>query len=164
MNNAIAHSTLLDALETIKDPEIPYLSIVDLGMVVSASEDEGNAKVVITPTFAACPAIDYIQKQIRDLLLSLNGIHTAQVTVSFEHPWNSDKISERGREILREMGFAPPPLHGGNLDMNTIGLAVCPRCGSHNTVMQNAFGPTLCRAIHYCNACRNTFEQFKPVD
>ncbi len=151
------------ALDDVKDPEIPKVSIVDLGMITEVRVDGGNAFVTMTPTFAGCPAIHVLKESIAERINQLEGINHTEVKVSFEVPWNSNRISDRGKELLRESGFAPPPVHEGYIELTVISQAACPFCGSNNTVMQTPFGPTLCRSIHYCNHCLQAFEQFKPV-
>lgn len=151
------------ALEDVKDPEIPRVSIVDLGMITDVQVSEGTALVTLTPTFAGCPAIHVLKEAIAERVNQLDGIAHTEVKVSFEVPWNSNRITERGKQLLQQSGFAPPPVHNGYIELEVISKAACPFCGSSNTVMQTPFGPTLCRAIHYCNNCLQAFEQFKPV-
>lgn len=147
-----------DALREVDDPEIPGLSVVDLGIIRSVKSSEVGIEVQYMPTFTGCPAIDAIREMIEARLRPLS--EHVSVRVTWEEAWTSDRISEKGRERLRIGGFAPPPREG------LIGLrraTKCPYCGSHDTQMDNAFGPTLCRSIHYCNACRQPFEGFKPL-
>ncbi|MCU0428152.1 MAG: phenylacetate-CoA oxygenase subunit PaaJ [Candidatus Kapabacteria bacterium] len=151
------------ALENVYDPEIPKLSLIDLGVVTDVIvESNDTATVTITPTFAGCPAIHYMQDAIKDSLREI-GISKPEVRVSFEKPWNSNKISEKGRAILKESGFAPPPKHEGYIELSVLETVTCPFCGSTQTTLQTPFGPTLCRSIHYCNSCLQAFEQFKPL-
>lgn len=162
MTNDTQEQEIWKILQEVMDPEIPKLSIVDLGMVTSVSvENPQKLKVVITPTFAGCPAIDYLKHEIYETLK--NKGYFALVEVSFEHPWDSNKISARGREILQTMGFAPPPKHDGYISLEVLSNVLCPFCNSSNTILQSPFGPTLCRSIHFCNNCLQSFEQFKPV-
>lgn len=161
--NEVQEAAIWQALHDVADPEIPLLSVVDLGVITHVKVDEQNrASITMTPTFSGCPAIQFMQDAIRERVASMpfSGV---EVKVSFEEPWNSNKISERGRAILHESGFAPPPKHDGYIELSVLEDVPCPYCGSHNTSLQSPFGPTLCRSIHYCNACSQSFEQFKPV-
>ena len=151
------------ALDDVKDPEIPKVSVVDLGMITDVEVQERMAVVTMTPTFAGCPAIHVLQEAIAERVNQLEDIDRTEVKVSFETPWNSNRITERGKQLLQQSGFAPPPVHEGYIELDVISHAACPFCGSSNTVMQTPFGPTLCRSIHYCNNCLQAFEQFKPV-
>src|SRR3990172_4826864 len=117
----ITEAQILTALQNVHDPEIPTLSVVEL------------------------------------------GLGEVRVTVTYDPPWNSNRITEEGRRKLKEFGFAPPAPYTGELNLIQIEDSACPFCDSHNTILESAFGPTLCRAIHYCNDCRQSFEQFKPV-
>jgi ring-1,2-phenylacetyl-CoA epoxidase subunit PaaD len=161
---------ILDALHDVKDPEIPKLSVVDLGVITDIEiQPDNNGKatnvlITITPTFAGCPALTVMKEDIKTKLESLPEIDTADVKVSFDKQWSSDMISEEGRRILKESGFAPPHVLGNELvQIEILKDAECPLCGSKDTELRNSFGPTLCRAIHYCNNCKQAFEQFKPV-
>ncbi|MEK6643619.1 MAG: 1,2-phenylacetyl-CoA epoxidase subunit PaaD [Planctomycetota bacterium] len=150
------------ALATVTDPEIPVISIIDMGMVASVSMDAGIVSVRMTPTFAGCPALDVIRSNISDAVQAA-GFDQVRVDVVFDPPWTSDRITDEGRRLLKEFGLAPPGRACGNVNESLIASAACPFCDSTNTALESIFGPTLCRAIHYCNACRQSFEQFKPV-
>ena len=160
------------ALEEIADPEIPAISVVELGVigeVAFEARDEGGERLTVEllPTFVGCPAIDVMQQQIGERLRALDLADEVQVKVSFSVPWTSDRISPEGREKLRGSGFAPPALIGPSFDGEELqvllGVATCPYCGSRNTTLENPFGPTLCRAIYHCDECHQPFEQFKTV-
>src|SRR5437868_6616512 len=163
----ITESEVRDALLEVMDPEIPHLSIIDLGIVHNVSVDDAHIEVAIMPTFVGCPALELIKDNVRERLEQLAPDSAITVRVTMEEPWTTDRISERGREILKSSGFAPPrPRKTMPARANLIQLlpvAECPYCNSRNTVMDNAFGPTLCRAIYYCRNCRQPFEQFKQV-
>lgn len=152
------------ALAEIPDPEIPAISVVDLGVIggVTFSADGRRVAVELLPTFVGCPAIDVMRTQIAERLAALEIAEEVAVSVSFARPWTSERISERGREQLRRSGFAPPVM-GGLDELAVLPLATCPYCGSRNTTLENPFGPTLCRAIYHCADCRQPFEQFKTV-
>lgn len=152
------------AIETVSDPEIPPLSVVDLGVIPDVFMDGRTVVVQMTPTFAGCPALDVMRKNIAEAV-GLAGFDDVRVDVVYDPPWTSDRISEAGRAKLKAFGLAPPGKNcgGGRVTMESLSQATCPFCDSHDTTMESMFGPTLCRAIHYCNACRQSFEQFKPV-
>ncbi len=158
---------LRTALLDVMDPEIPNLSIVDLGVVRNISVRDDSIEVELMPTFVGCPAIEVMKEGVRERLQPLAPDHAIQVKVIMDEPWTTERISERGRQVLKESGFAPPPPRRemparANL-IQLMPIAECPYCDSRNTVMDNAFGPTLCRAIYYCRNCRQPFEQFKQV-
>src|SRR6266511_6430480 len=157
-----------DALAEVKDPEIPAVSVVELGIIRSVEAGAGHIPVEILPTFVGCPALELIRASIAERLAGMAP--EVQVEATFAEPWTSDRITPEGRRKLRESGFAPPAAppsgSGGQPLFATIAMrpaATCPYCGSTDTTMENPFGPTLCRAIFYCNGCRQPFEQFKAV-
>ncbi|MDN4164987.1 1,2-phenylacetyl-CoA epoxidase subunit PaaD [Cytophagales bacterium LB-30] len=149
-------------LEAVKDPEIPVLSLVDLGVIRDISIQGQKVKVVMTPTFSGCPAIDMMKQDVQEVLKN-NGVEEVEVEVNFKTAWNSNLISEKGRAAIKKFGLAPPPMHNLIVDIDIIEKAKCPRCDGENTEMKTPFGPTLCRSIHYCYDCREAFEQFKPL-
>ncbi len=158
-------SRVWGALRDVPDPEIPAVSVVDMGMVKSVEVHEGCARVVMLPTFTGCPAIPIIKRDVAGAVGDVEGIADVDVDTTFDPPWTSDRITAEGRAKLERFGLAPPTGDGPVL-VTEIGLpkiAVCPFCGSKDTVAENAFGPTPCRALYYCNTCRNPFEQFKPI-
>lgn len=149
-------------LETVKDPEIPVISVVELGIVRRVDVQPDLVQVTITPTFSGCPALHTIQS---DIQTSLTAAGAPQVTVHLSHspPWSTNFITPAGRLKLKSFGLAPPPVHQGDFTILLLEPVVCPYCGSPDTEIKNSFGATLCRAIHYCRACRQAFEQFKPL-
>ncbi len=149
-------------LEEVKDPEIPVLSLVDLGVISQVDIIGDTVQITLTPTFVGCPALELMKSEIRETL-SAQGISDVSISVSFEKPWSSDNISEKGRAALKKFGLAPPPPLQIIEDLVILDYAECPRCGGTNTTMKTPFGPTLCRAIFYCEDCREAFEQFKPL-
>lgn len=154
-----------DALRGVADPEIPAVSVVDMGMIESVEVVGTSATVTVLPTFTGCPAIDVIKSDVRIAVAAVEGIDSVQVDTTFSPPWTTERITEQGRVKLKEFGLAPPTGTGPVL-IDSIGLpafAVCPFCGSKETVNENPFGPTPCRALYHCNNCKNPFEQFKPV-
>lgn len=149
-------------LKEVYDPEIPVLSVVDLGIVRRVEADEGKAVITITPTFSGCPALDVMLTEIHDVVDRLE-VGNVEVLVTYEEPWSSDRISPEGIEKLRSFGLSPPSRHGGDIELVLDDPAPCPYCGSEETVRKNAFGSTLCRSIHYCRSCQQPFESFKPL-
>jgi ring-1,2-phenylacetyl-CoA epoxidase subunit PaaD len=155
-----------EALAEISDPEIPAISLVDLGVIGEVSVDPERVHVQLLPTFVGCPAIEMMRIQIGERLRELGIAERVEVEVSFATPWTSERISPAGRERLRRSGFAPPvmPDAAGGLDeLAVLPIGECPYCGSRNTTLDNPFGPTPCRAIYHCDDCRQPFEQFKRV-
>ncbi|MBL7870443.1 MAG: phenylacetate-CoA oxygenase subunit PaaJ [Cyclobacteriaceae bacterium] len=148
-------------LEEVKDPEIPVLSLVDLGVITHVKVTDDHALVEMTPTFVGCPAMDYMKLEVENLLKE-KGISPV-VTISFKTPWSSDLISEKGKTALKKYGLAPPPSSKVFTDLEILETAICPRCDGENTEMKSPFGPTLCRALYYCHDCKEAFEQFKPL-
>jgi ring-1,2-phenylacetyl-CoA epoxidase subunit PaaD len=163
-----AEERVWDELRRIPDPEIPAISLVDLGVIGSVAVDEGAVSVQLLPTFVGCPAIGVMQELITERIGALRLADRVDVAISFDPPWTSDRITAEGRERLRLSGFAPPHIGpaavGADLsELAVLSVAECPYCGSRNTSMENAFGPTLCRAIYHCADCHQPFEQFKRV-
>ncbi len=154
---------VLGWLEEVKDPEIPVISLVDLGVITEVAVDGARVRVEMTPTFVGCPAMDYMRNEVVSVLKN-HGVESPEVNVTLKKSWNSDLLSEKGKEAIRKYGLAPPPaLKGLIVDIDVLEHAKCPRCNGTNTVMKSPFGPTLCRSLHYCNDCREAFEQFKPL-
>jgi ring-1,2-phenylacetyl-CoA epoxidase subunit PaaD len=160
---AVPRADVLAALDDVADPEIPAVSIVELGMIGDVDVGPDSIRVELLPTFVGCPAIDMIRSAVADRLSGF-GLDV-RVDVSFATPWSSDRISPSGREKLRGSGFAPPPpvRPGRVLPMLDAAPVACPYCGSLRTTLESAFGPTLCRSIRHCADCRQPFESFKPV-
>jgi ring-1,2-phenylacetyl-CoA epoxidase subunit PaaD len=162
----LAEASIREALLDIMDPEIPRLSIVDLGIVRDIRVGDNSIEVELMPTFVGCPALEIIKEGVQERLAELAPGVRVSIRVTLDEPWTTERISERGREVLKASGFAPPPVGRmparGNL-IQLMPVAECPYCGSRKTTLENAFGPTLCRAIYYCRECRQPFEQFKQV-
>jgi ring-1,2-phenylacetyl-CoA epoxidase subunit PaaD len=148
------------ALAEVPDPEIPVISVVDLGIIYDVALVGDHLRVEVLPTFVGCPALDLICSTIGDRLQGF--ANTVEVAITFAEPWTTDRISEEGRQKLELNGFAPPAVRASEFDGH-VQHARCPFCRSQNTVVENSFGPTLCRAIHHCNDCNQPFEQFKSV-
>ena len=151
-------------LEEVPDPEIPTLSVVDLGIVTKVDVADGyKVDVTITPTFSGCPAINHMRDTIQARIQQLLPDFAVKVTVDFETQWNTNRITDKGREILKNFGLAPPKKYTGELSVDSIAHVNCPFCNSENTTLNTPFGPTLCRSVHYCFDCLQGFEQFKPL-
>ena len=153
---------LYEWLEEVKDPEIPVLSLVDLGVITEVVVQGDTAKIEMTPTFVGCPALDYMKEEVKSVLKS-HGVKSVEVNVTFKKAWSSDLITEKGKVALKKYGLAPPPSTNVFADLDILEHAICPRCNNSNTQLKTPFGPTLCRSIYYCNDCREAFEQFKPL-
>jgi len=151
------------ALAEIPDPEIPVISLVDLGVVKQVSVENGTVRVDFTPTFMGCPALEAMQRAMESRIAELGAVPA--ITVRLDDSWSTDDITPKGREKLRAAGFAPPtPRAAGKLDLVQLTRGFrCPYCGSTETKLENLFGPTPCRSIRYCEACRQPFEQFKTI-
>lgn len=151
------------ALAEVPDPEIPVVSVVDLGMVEDIEVDAASIRVELLPTFVGCPALDVIRGAVEERL----RVFGRPVDVRFDYrvPWTSDRITQEGRRKLNDSGFAPPGAvrAGEPLLLQLDDPVPCPHCGSRRTVVENLFGPTLCRAIYHCTACRQPFEGLKPI-
>jgi ring-1,2-phenylacetyl-CoA epoxidase subunit PaaD len=152
------------ALAGVPDPEIPVVSLVELGVVREVSVEERRVRVEFTPTFLGCPAQEAMQAQIGAAIRRLGA--EPDVRLVLDDSWSTDRITPAGREKLRAAGLAPPlPRAAGEPALVQIQgrLPRCPYCGSADTALENLFGPTPCRAIRYCRACRQPFEQMKTV-
>ena len=150
-----------DALAEIPDPEIPTVSLVDLGVIRDVEVDDGRVRVSFTPTFLGCPAVEVMRKLMAERIRGLGA--EPEIEIASEG-WSSDWITENGRRKLRESGFAPPSGSGPTTLLEIqAGTHRCPYCGSKDTRLENLFGPTPCRSIRYRNACRQPFEQFKTL-
>jgi len=153
---------ILLLLKSVVDPEIPTISLIDLGVIQKIQINKDHVNVVMTPTFSGCPATDYMKNDILETLRN-HGIENCTVEISFENSWNSNMITEEGIKALKKHGLAPPKQYILPEEINIIEAAECPNCKSLNTTLKNSFGPTLCRAMHFCNDCKQMFEQFKAV-
>ncbi len=152
---------ILEYLEEVKDPEIPAISLVDLGVISDVQIQENQQVLVeLTPTFAGCPAIEYMRKNVEEVLHN-KGI-TSTAVINYKKVWSSDFITEKGLKQLQEFGLAKPSKSSDDL-LKSLQNVECPKCHSKNTQLLNPFGPTLCRAIHHCYDCKETFEQFKSL-
>jgi ring-1,2-phenylacetyl-CoA epoxidase subunit PaaD len=175
----VALADVQAVLQTIPDPEMP-ISIVDLGIVHDVrleplgceSARQLRAVVEIIPTFVGCPALHVLQRDIEQRVADLPGIEEVTVRFVNDPPWSVDRISDAGRESLRKFGVTvpsrngPPPSGDPVVQLTVSGkpeTIACPFCGSDNTRLDSPFGPTRCKMIYYCEACRNAFEHLKRV-
>lgn len=161
-------------LQSVLDPEVPVLSVCDLGIVRDVIADDDGVEVVLTPTYSGCPATEVIERSVIDAL-DAAGLGPVRITVRRAPAWTTDWIGDEARRKLREYGIAPPactsqqPRATGasapiRLMPRTKAPAIeCPRCGSANTERLSAFGSTACKALYRCLACREPFEHFKPI-
>lgn len=145
---------------TVVDPEIPVVSIADLGILREVVVAGDHVEVVITPTYSGCPAMNMIKREIED---AMRAAHLAPVTVRtvLAPAWTTDWITEHGREQLRAYGIAPPARGAARLSLFQTAAVACPRCGSADTAELAPFGSTACKALWRCNACREPFDYFK---
>jgi ring-1,2-phenylacetyl-CoA epoxidase subunit PaaD len=152
------------ALDEVPDPEIPVVSLVDLGVVDDVRIDGDRVHVTLTPTFLGCPALDAMRRALEAKLRALGA--KPEVDVDLGDAWSTDRITAAGREKLRAAGFAPPAPREATAP-RLVQLQAkafrCPYCGSAETRLDNLFGPTPCRSIRYCESCRQPFEQFKTI-
>jgi len=153
-----------DALAEIPDPEIPVISLVDLGVIREVDVSNGCVRIDFTPTFLGCPALEVMRDAMADSIRAL-GVEP-QIHVRNDDSWSTDRITPEGREKLRTSGFAPPPPRaagGPTLVQLQANVHRCPYCGSTATRLENIFGPTPCRSLRYCTDCKQPFEQFKTI-
>ena len=153
MIESVDEAAVRAALGEVPDPEIPVVSVVDLGMVEAVDVTDRSIRVELLPTFVGCPAVDLIRDAVAARLESFG--RPVEVDVSFRVPWKSDRITRAGRDKLRRSGFAPPAADAADVR--------CPYCASDRVALDNLFGPTQCRSLYYCRTCRQPFEQFKAV-
>lgn len=158
---------VMTILHEVKDPEVPAIDVVELGIVRGAQVEGDRVTVTVTPTYSGCPATKMIEREI-EAALRRHGVPAVEVRMVFQPPWTTDWISEEAKEKLRAYGIAPPgKAPAGGLDLVSLGgptrTVTCPFCGSSNTVRQSEFGSTACKSIHTCLSCRQPFEHFKAI-
>lgn len=151
-----------ETLKKVSDPEIPVLTVVDLGVVRAVETKGGSLKVKITPTYSGCPAMNEIEENIREELREA-GYDQVEVETILSPPWTTDWMTEEGKQKLQEYGIAPP--EGSSADKSVLfGEAkkvMCPHCKSRNTTMVSQFGSTACKALYKCEDCKEPFDYFK---
>jgi ring-1,2-phenylacetyl-CoA epoxidase subunit PaaD len=163
---AVLPDLVAEALDAVKDPEVPVLSVVELGVVRSAEVQGDRVTVTITPTYSGCPALHVMEREIRDALVGA-GFAEVVVKTVYAPAWTTEWIPAPAREKLRAYGIAPPgpvrqePLIPLGPTVRTASTVACPYCGSSNTTRESEFGPTACKSLHVCHSCRQPFEHFK---
>jgi len=153
INATTAEKNIWDLLETVCDPEVPVLTILDLGIVRAVKLNAEEVEVIITPTYSGCPAMDAISMDIR-LKLAAHGYKKIRITNVLSPAWTTDWMSENGKRKLKEYGIAAPDKRPGHLPS-------CPQCNSSNTKLLSQFGSTACKALYQCNDCKEPFDYFK---
>lgn len=155
-------STIWKLLEAVTDPEIPVLTILDMGVVRDVNWQEENLEVVITPTYSGCPAMDMIEVNIKAVLQE-NGYDKVDVKTVLSPAWTTEWMTEEGKKKLKDYGIAPP--EGTTIDKSVLFAEAkkieCPRCSSRNTVMLSQFGSTACKSLYQCEDCKEPFDYFK---
>jgi ring-1,2-phenylacetyl-CoA epoxidase subunit PaaD len=159
VNNTIATNAIWKILETVKDPEVPVLSVVDLGVIRAVALEEQQVRVTITPTYTGCPAMDMISMHIK-MALNAAGYQTTIQTI-LSPAWTTDWITENGKQQLKAYGIAPPV--GKSFDQTYLEdlIVPCPQCNSTHTVLVSQFGSTACKALYKCEECKEPFDYFK---
>jgi ring-1,2-phenylacetyl-CoA epoxidase subunit PaaD len=161
--------TAAEVAATVTDPELPMLTLADLGILRDVREDAGRVVVTVTPTYSGCPAMEAIRDDLRAALTAA-GFTRVEVRTILSPPWSTDWISAEGRRKLTEAGIAPPA-RAGHRPAGPVPLTLtaptadvrCPRCGAPNTDELSRFGPTACTALRRCPACREPFEHMKEI-
>jgi ring-1,2-phenylacetyl-CoA epoxidase subunit PaaD len=160
----VTEAAVWDALAEIADPEIPVISLVELGVIRDVAVDGERVRVEFTPTFLGCPALEVMRDAMAAKVRELGA--EPEVAVVADDSWSTDRITPAGRAKLRASGFAPPTPRASSaptlVQLQSKAFR-CPYCGSTDTKLENIFGPTPCRSVRYCNACRQPFEQFKTI-
>lgn len=163
LHTKIEEKKILDILKTVCDPEIPVLSILDMGIVREIKTNEQGIEIIITPTYSGCPAMDLISFNIKLALIEA-GYNNVTVTSILHPAWTTDWMTETGKKKMKEFGIAPPnskqqvcsqELFAPNENVQ------CPRCNSWNTALKSQFGSTACKALYQCNDCKEPFDYFK---
>jgi ring-1,2-phenylacetyl-CoA epoxidase subunit PaaD len=160
----VTEAAVWDALAEIPDPEIPVVSLVELGVVRDVGVEGSRVRVEFTPTFLGCPALETMKREMEARIAELGA--EPEVEVIVDDSWSTDRITPAGRAKLRDAGFAPPAPREASapkLVQLQSGVFRCPYCGSKDTRLENIFGPTPCRSLRYCESCRQPFEQFKTI-
>lgn len=162
---AVSTDAIWRYLEEVKDPEVPVLSVVELGIVRDVRVAEQGVTVVITPTYSGCPAMHVIEEDIV-AGLAARGVAPVRIETIFTPAWTSDWISAEAKAKLEAYGIAPPggaSDQGGLVTLTRRTPVACPYCKSTRTVVKSEFGSTACKSINFCNDCRQPFEQFKAI-
>lgn len=156
--NRYTKADIMKMLSAIPDPEIPVVTIEEMGILRDVEITDNGYNVLISPTYTGCPAMGLIDAEIK-MTLKAHGAEPFTVTIVIQPVWTTDMLTERAREKMRRYGIAPP---AGRAATTSVHAPVsCPRCGSDNTVMVSRFGATACKALYTCNNCKEPFEYFK---
>jgi len=163
-HSVLSRDDLLALLDTVKDPEVPVLSIVELGIVRDAAATDDGFVVTITPTYSGCPAMREIEQEIRRVFAE-HGLSPLQLRTTYTPAWTTDWIPAGARAKLEAYGITPPgPADpDGLVALGRRASVRCPYCRSLNTILESAFGSTACKAIWFCRACNQPFEEFKAI-
>lgn len=157
----VDNEEIVQWLEEVADPEIPVLSVVDLGVIVAIRMHGDSCEIDLSPTYSGCPAMQRIENDIREKL-GEKGVRDVRVNLVLSPAWTTDRISEKGREKLRDYGIAPPEDEPDVRALFAEPVKVpCPQCRSRNTRMISLFGSTACKALYQCNDCQEPFDYFK---
>lgn len=154
-SNTISTDNIWQILETVSDPEVPVLSVIDLGIVRDVKVSGEHIEVTITPTYSGCPAMDMISMNIRLALLE-KGYKEIDIKTVLSPAWTTDWMTETGKQKLKAYGIAPP-----HIQQETAEAIQCPQCNSHNTILISQFGSTSCKALYQCLDCKEPFDYFK---
>lgn len=150
-------------LDRVKDPEVPAVSVVELGMVRGVAEEDGAWIIDLTPTYSGCPATELIEELIVEAMEQA-GIRDSRIRRVLTPAWTTDWITDTGREKLRAFGIAPPQGSASKLTLKgVVEVIACPQCGSDNTERLSEFGSTACKALYRCKDCREPFDYFKCI-
>ncbi|WP_397540073.1 1,2-phenylacetyl-CoA epoxidase subunit PaaD [Rummeliibacillus pycnus] len=153
-------SQVYEVLDSVKDPEIDTVSVIDLGMVEQIVVKDHHVHVQMLPTFSGCPALNIIQDRVIQAIQNIEEVESVEVEFIHTPPWTSERITDKGKKGLKEFGIAAPPEF---IEEDGSWHVDCPYCGSIYVTLDNIFGPTACRSILYCKSCKNPFEAMKPV-
>ena len=149
-----------DCLAQVMDPEVPVVSVVDLGMIRAVAGREGHLHVQVSPTYSGCPATEVIERDVRDALEHF-GFHSPRIERVLAPAWTTDWITDQGHAALKAYGIAPPPKGQGRDTLRDPGPAACPHCGGTDTEQLSEFGSTACKALYRCRDCLEPFDYFK---
>jgi ring-1,2-phenylacetyl-CoA epoxidase subunit PaaD len=153
-----------EILETVQDPEIPVLSVVDLGVIRKAEFNGDKLEVTITPTYSGCPAMELIEREVKEALIA-GGYSNLEIITSIHPPWTTDWMSESGKKKLFDYGISPPEKSTADKSAITgkMRSVICPNCKSSNTQLKSQFGSTPCKSMYVCTDCLEPFDHFKCI-
>ena len=160
IDNAVIEELVWERLSLIPDPEVPVISITELGVVRQVQWDGDQLRIVITPTYPGCPAMQLFVAEIRAAMHEQGFDHLVIETV-YSPAWTTDWLSVEAKEKLRKYGIAPPVKSASDDPFGDLPVVPCPRCGSEHTTLKSQFGATACKALYACEDCKEPFEYFK---